>query len=84
MSKYYEDLPGVLWLFVLVVLPEVARWMVEYWGEIAWVPAAAAFILIVVKGLMAVGQATKTPEGVDSYVPAPRKQRSVTRKFFLG
>lgn len=86
------EIPGAVWLLLLVIVPDLAQWLTEYFGNIWWVPAVAAFILILYKGYLTVRDATKVedskpPVGTDSFSPSAKRgfdDVGLIRKFALG
>jgi hypothetical protein len=43
------ELPGVLWVALLVGLPMLAQWLETYFGELPWALPLAGMVLIVAK-----------------------------------
>lgn len=93
------EIPGAVWLLLLVIVPDLAQWLTEYFGNIWWVPAVAALILILYKGYLTVRDATKVedskppvgessaPVGTDSFSPSAKRgfdDVGLIRKFALG
>jgi len=87
------EIPGAVWLLLLVIIPDVSQWLNEYFGEVWWIPAVAALLLILYKGYLTVKEATtvqepvNVPPGVDSMAPLPPQKfddLKYIKKFAIG
>jgi len=68
--------PGVVWIVVLVGLPLISEWLVQYFGAAVWVAPVAALLLIVVKVVQVVrdsGVGGDTMEVMREAKPEPSK-----------
>ena len=79
-------IPGVVWSALLIILPMLSVWLVQFFPAAVWTAPVAGLLLIIVKTIEILGQ-RKVDEETHQEVAqeaAPKPVPSLKRQWLVG
>ena len=78
-------IPGVVWSALLIILPMLSVWLVQFFPAAVWTAPVAGLLLIIVKTIEVLGQRNQEPDNLEvAREAAPKPEPSLKRQWLVG